>query len=107
MIATEICRKTYDVCRGSLVALEMPLPTSARMKQPAEPMISDVSTATETKSKCATSWEYLYLFKSSAAREVAYRLQAENQSVQVASQANALLPLKEKDVTPSGLSPSP
>ena len=38
---------------------------------------------------------------------VEYRLLAENESVQVASQANALPPLKGNDVTPSGLLPSP
>ena len=32
-----------------------------------------------------------------------HRLLVENESVQVASQANALPPLKRKDVTPSGL----
>ena len=34
---------------------------------------------------------------------VEHRLLVENESVQVASQANALSPLKGKDVTPSGL----
>ena len=38
---------------------------------------------------------------------VEYRLLAENKSVQVASQANALPSLKGKDVTPSGVLPSP
>ena len=37
---------------------------------------------------------------------VEYRLLVENESVQVASQANALPHLKGKDVTPSGLLPS-
>ena len=38
---------------------------------------------------------------------VEYRLLAENESVQVASQANALPPLKGNEVTPSGLLLSP
>ena len=38
---------------------------------------------------------------------VEYWLLVGNESVQVASQANALLPLKGKDVTPSGLLSSP
>ena len=38
---------------------------------------------------------------------VEHRLLAENESVQVAFQANALPPLKGKDVTLSGLMPSP
>ena len=40
-------------------------------------------------------------------RMVEYRLLAENESVQVASQANALPHLKGNEVTPSGLLPSP
>ena len=40
-------------------------------------------------------------------RMVEYRLLAENESLQVASQANALPPLKVNDVTPSVLLPSP
>ena len=77
-------------------------------------MISDVSTATVTSSKSATIREYLRLFKSSAAHDVVpgfqvteNRLLVENESVQVASQANTLPPLKGKDVTPSGLLTSP
>ena len=38
---------------------------------------------------------------------VEHRLLVENESVQVASQANALPPLSGKDVTPSGLLLSP
>ena len=38
---------------------------------------------------------------------VEYRLLVENESVQVASHANALPPLKGKDITPSGVLPSP
>ena len=38
---------------------------------------------------------------------VEHRLLVENESVQMASQANALPPLKGKDVTTSGLLPSP
>ena len=38
---------------------------------------------------------------------VEYRLLVENESVQVAPEANALPPLKGKDVTPSGLLSSP
>ena len=56
------------------------------------------------------------IFASSSARlldtepgfkMVEHRLLVENESVQVASQANALPPLKGKDVTPSCLLPSP
>ena len=38
---------------------------------------------------------------------VDHRLLVENESIQVASQANALPPLKENDVSPTGLLPSP
>ena len=38
---------------------------------------------------------------------VEHRLLAENESVQFASQANALPPWMGKDITPSGLSPGP
>ena len=38
---------------------------------------------------------------------VEHRLLVETESAQVASQANALPPLMGKDVTPSGLLPSP
>ena len=40
-------------------------------------------------------------------RMVEHRLLDENESVQVASQANAVPLLKGNDVTPSGLLPSP
>ena len=77
-------------------------------------MIPDVSTAIGTNSKSAKSREYFSFFKSSAALDaepgfkmVEHRLLVENESVQVASQVNALPPLKGKDVTPSGLLPSP
>ena len=64
-------------------------------------MIQDISSASEAKSKSATSWEYFILFMSSAALDtelefkmVEYKLLAENELVQVASQGNALPPLK-------------
>ena len=89
-------------------------PISAKTEHPTEPMIPDVSTATGTNLKSTTSREYFRLFKSSAALDaepgfkmVEHRLLAENESVQVASQANALPPLKGKYVIPSGLLPSP
>ena len=89
-------------------------PISVKREHPADPMIPDVSIATGTNLKSATSYGYFRLFKSSAAldaepgfRMVEYRLLAENESVQVESQANALPPLKGNDVTPSGLLPSP
>ena len=90
------------------------LPISVGREHSVVPMIPDVSTATGTNSMSATSWEYFHLFKSSTVLDaepgfkmVEYRLLAVNESVQVASQANALTPLKIKDVTPSGLLPSP
>ena len=114
MMVTDICWKMQDVRRGSLVALEMRRPISVKLEHPADPMIPDVSTATGTNSKSATSWEYFRLFKSSAAidvetgfKMVEHRLLTENVSAQMASQANALPPLKGNDVTPSGLLPSP
>ena len=89
-------------------------PISVKREHPADPMIPDVSTATGTNSKSATSCEYFLLFKSSATLDaepgfkmVENRLLAVNESVKVASQANALPPLKGKDITPSGLLPSP
>ena len=89
-------------------------PISAKGKHPADPMIPDVSSATGTNSKSATSREYSCLFKCSAELNaepwfgmVENILQAENELVQVASQANALPPLQGKDVTPSGIQPSP
>ena len=89
-------------------------PISVKREHPAESMIPNVSTATGTNSKSASSCEYFRLFKSSAALVaepgfilLEHRLLVENESVQVASQANALPPLKEKDATPSGLLPSP
>ena len=64
-------------------------------------MTHDVSTATGTNSKSATSWEYFPLFKSSAALDaepgfkmMEHGLLVENESEQMASQANALPPLK-------------
>ena len=42
-------------------------PISVKREHPAKPMIPDVSTATGTNSKSATSWGYFRLFKSSAA----------------------------------------
>ena len=85
-------------------------PISVKLEYPADPMIPDVLTATETNSKSATSWEYFRLCKSSAELDaepglkmVEHRLLAGNKSVQVASQDNALSPLKGKNVTPSGL----
>ena len=42
-------------------------PISVKREHPAEPMIPDVSTATGTNSKSATSCDYFCLFKSSAA----------------------------------------
>ena len=89
-------------------------PISVKKVHPTEPMIPDISTATGTNSKSATSREYFRFFKSSAALDadpwlkmVEHRLLVENESVQVASLANALPLLKGKDVTPSGLLPSP
>ena len=74
-------------------------PILSRREHPAEPMISDVSTATGTNSKHTSNWEYFCLFRTSAANDtenwfkiVVRRLQAENESIQVASQANALPP---------------
>ena len=55
MMATEICRKMYDIRLASLVALEMQRPMSVRREHPADPMIPDVLTATGTISKSATS----------------------------------------------------
>ena len=96
------------------MALEMRRPISVKREHPAEPMIPDVSTATGTNSKSASSREYFRLFKSSAAlnaepgfRIVEHRLLAENESAQVASQANAFPHLNGNDATPSGLLPSP
>ena len=90
------------------MALEIGLPIKVEREHP------DDSMATEAGSKSATSIEYFRLFKSSVALDaelglkmVEYRLLAWNESVQVASQANALPPLKEKDVTPTGLLRSP
>ena len=67
-------------------------------------MIPDVSTAKDTNSKSATRLEYFRLFRSSAALDaepglkmVEHRSLAE-ESVQVASHANALPHLKGKDV---------
>ena len=63
-------------------------PISVKMEHPAEPMIPDVSTATGTNSKSATSCEYFRLFKSSTAldaepgfRMVEHRLLVEIESV--------------------------
>ena len=59
---------------------------SFRREHPAEPIIPDVSTATGTNSKSATSWLYFRLFTSSAALDaepgfkmVVYRLLADNE----------------------------
>ena len=100
--------------RGSLVALEMRRPISVKREHSAEPKIPDVSTATGTNWKSATYWDYFSLIKSSAALDaepgfimVDDRLLFENESVRVASQANALPHWNRKDVTPSGLPPSP
>ena len=89
-------------------------PISVRREHPAEPMILDISTATGTNSKSATSWGHFLLFKFSAAHDaepgfkiVVYMLLSESESVQVASQANPLPPLKEIDITPSDPLPSP
>ena len=86
---------------------------SAKRKHSADPMIPDVSTTTGINSISAPSREYFRLFKSSAALDaepgfkmVEHRLLVENESVQVASQANILPPLKVKDLKPSGLLPS-
>ena len=96
------------------MALKMHRLISVKREHPADLMIQDVSTTTGTNSKSATSWEYCCLFKSSAAlnveagfKMVEHCLLAENESVQVASQANALPPLKGKGITPSGLLPLP
>ena len=96
------------------MALEIRRPISYKEDHLTKPMIPDVSTATGTNSKSATSCEYFRLFKSSAALDaepgfkmVEHSLLVENESVQVASLANALPPLKGKDVTPSVLLPSP
>ena len=96
------------------MVIEIERPMSARKEHPAELMIQDVLTSTVTNSKYATIWEYFCLFKFSAALDaepgfkmVVYRLMAENESVQVASQASALPNLKVKDVTPSALLPLP
>ena len=74
---------------------------SAKREHPTESMIPDASTATGTNSKSTTSLEYFCLFMSSAAldaepgfRMMEHRLLAENESVHVAFQANALPPLK-------------
>ena len=63
-------------------------PISVKREHPAEPMILDVLTATETNSKSITSLEYFRLFNYSTAhdaepgfRMVEYRLLAENESV--------------------------
>ena len=87
----------------------MQRPISVRWENPAEPMILSVSMATGTNSMFATSRGYFRLFKSSAALDAKpwFKMLAENESVQVAFQANVLSPLKGKDVTPSDLLPSP
>ena len=81
----------------------MQQPTSVRREHLVEPMIPDVSMATGRNSKSATSFGYFRLFKSSAAfdAEPEFKMVVYD-SVQVASQANTLPPLKGKDVTPSG-----
>ena len=83
---------------------------SVRREHLAELMIPDVTTATGTNSKSATSLEYLHLIQSSAALDtepgfkmVVYWLLAEKESVLLASQANALPHLKGIDVILSGL----
>ena len=55
MMAIEICLKKKDIWWGSLVALKMRQPMSVKREHAAEPMIPDVSTATGTNSKSATS----------------------------------------------------
>ena len=79
---------------------------SVKREHPTDAMIKDDSTATEKNSMSATRSKYYRLLKSSAAidaeqwfKMVEHRSLAENEPVQVASQANALPPLKEKDVT--------
>ena len=66
-------------------------------------MIPDVLAAARTNSMSAKSREYFFLFKFSAAlydkpgfKMMLWRLLAENKSVLVAYQANALRPLKGK-----------
>ena len=51
-------------------------PISVKRGHPAEPMIPDVSTATGTNTKAATSREYFRLFKFSAAfdAELAFKM---------------------------------
>ena len=92
------------------MALKIRLPILVRREHTAEPMISDVSTATGTNTTSAIFWGYFRLFKFSSAldaepgfRMVVYRLRAENEWAQLASQANALPPMKLKNVIPSGL----
>ena len=89
-------------------------PVSVKREHSAEPMIPDVSTAKGTNSKSATSRECFRLIKPSSALDaepwfimVEHRLLIEDESVQVASKAYAILPLRGKDVTTSGLLPSP
>ena len=78
---------------------------SVKREHPADPMIPDVSTATGTNSMSATNLEYFRLFKSCAALDaepglkmVENRSLVENESVQVASQANALPPLNISNI---------
>ena len=114
IMVTGMSLMTVDVWRVSLVALETRRPISVRREHPAKPMIPDVSTATGAYSMFATSVGYFRLFMSLAALDaepafkmVVCRLLAENKSVQLASQANALPPLNRKDVIQSGLLPAP
>ena len=114
IMVTEMSLMTVDVWRGSLMALKMRRPISVRREHPAKPMIPDVSTATGANSKFASNFGYFRLFMSLATLDaepafkmVVCRLLAENKSVQMASQANALPPLKGKDVTQSGLLSAP